>query len=194
MVNDVIVTYVSLDHTAPAAQTWKIAILDSNGQVTNALSTNPDGTINLPSLTSVYPSFIYSTVKEIGDAVSWSGAITYNGYFVNKWLMSNYPLPAFWRPWFTKNQQYDKLGKTILPMDPIGGVHEIGFFIDATIGNSYMTTVINRGPITPSQTGFPEQPIWNVNVPKFTSYMIFWPNSAISSGFKFAAAGKVHDL
>lgn len=176
-----------IDNYALAADSWKYAILDHNGNVTNAIGTNPDGTLVLPTLNSAFPDgWLMTIVQENGDALSWSIAVNFNAYKVKGWSISNFPLPSFWRGYYlAPDNKYDFLGRADLPLNPSGGLHEPfeTYLTDLATGLQYVGALFNHGPVLASQEGYPPHDPngFNVNVPPFTSYVVLFGTVAANN-------------
>jgi hypothetical protein len=171
--------YSFIDNFAAAASSWYYAVLDEEGNVTNAIGTNPVGTLILPTLNSSFPDgWLMMMIQENADVVSWSIAITYNGYYVDGWLMTNFPLPSFWKGYYlAPDGKYDFLGHVNLPLNPVGGLHEPFYgtlFTDLSTGTQYVAGVLNHGPVTAAQEGYPPNLDVNVNVEPFTTYVVLY--------------------
>ena len=99
---------------------------------------------------------IFFVVKEFGDPVSSGSGSLLNGHFIDGWVMQNYPLQNFWKPYNADPSiKYDFLGNVRNPLEPYGGLHELIFFISYDDGNAHLLKAVNYGPITADMIGAP---------------------------------------
>ena len=165
--NDTTLNWVLFDHYAATVAHWHWAEFDDhqdppvcvNG-VRNRDRENANyGYSELPSFLEQFPSGgLFFAVHEIGDVVSAGFAGLLNSYAVKGWLMENYPLQSFWKPYnVDPAQRYDKLGFVSRPLEPYGGMHQLVFFISFDDGKTRYMEIQNKGPVTAAMRGAPGQ-------------------------------------
>lgn len=173
--NDTTLNWVLFDHYAPTVAYWHWGEFTNDKSFTpqctngklNKDTTSPNyGYRELPMFLDQFPSGgLIFCVHEVGDVVSAGFAGLLNSYVVDGWLMINYPLMSFWKPYnhdssitgSSNNPKYDKLGYVKRPLEPYGGMHQLSFFISFDDGKTRYVEIQNKGPVTADLRGAPPQ-------------------------------------
>lgn len=155
MGNDTTLSWTLFDHYAPTVANWHWGVF--NGTSCKNGIIGKSGYVELPPFLKHFPSGgLFFAVKENGDVVSASFAGLMNSYYVDGWLIENYPLRTFWNPYNSgETLQYDRLGYVQNPLEPYGGLHELIFFVSFDTGVTHLLEVQNKGPVTYKMRGAP---------------------------------------
>lgn len=176
MGNDTTLNWVLFDHFAPTVAHWHWGEFTDddnvpqciNGKINKDKGSSNYGYRELPLFLEQFPSGgLIFCVREVGDVVSAGFAGLLNSYVVDGWLMENYPLQSFWKPYnhsISSNSQdvnngnpkYDKLGYVQRPLEPYGGMHQLAFFISFDDGKTRYIEIQNKGPVTVEMRGAPK--------------------------------------
>ena len=151
--NDNTLNWVLFDHFSPTVAGWhwgEFGQDDDAYACTNGILNKKTGYVELPLFLKKFPSGgLLFAVKEVGDVVSAGVCGLLNSYYVDGWLMPNYPLQTFWDPYVSRpGLQYDRLGYVKQPLEPYGGMHQLVFFISFDDAKVRMLEVQNKGPVT----------------------------------------------
>ena len=186
--NDNTLNWVLFDHFSPTVAGWHWGEFgeDDSYACKNGTLNKKTGYVELPLFLKKFPSGgLLFAVKEVGDVVSAGVCGLLNSYYVDGWLMPNYPLQSFWDPYVSRpGLQYDRLGYVKHPLEPYGGMHQLVFFISFDDAKVRMLEVQNKGPITqkmrqaPAANNFPPDYVYarlvqevkpNLNIVEFIS-------------------------
>lgn len=160
--NDAVTSWIMFDQYAPTVANWHWVEFKDHLNPLRCTNSSPgtganSGYVEAPLFLKQFKSGgIFFVVKEFGDPVSSGSGSLLNGHFIDGWVMQNYPLQNFWKPYNADPSiKYDFLGNVRNPLEPYGGLHELIFFISYDDGNAHLLKAVNYGPITADMIGAP---------------------------------------